>query len=431
MKGLGKCFLVGVLVPAMTVDCLALGGGLFRRGRCPAACCCNPCPPEPCDVDLCVTSARATCACSGIALENPCPSSKATRVAAECSSCSAATSLQVVAEATSSVAVDDVSEIAASEMSEMLAPPTPVERPQPREVSAPEISASEIFDTQIKSAEDNSDPDETTKAPSQTVQPPLEKPAELAPLAPQQLTVPTTSSTTETRPAPELEQPSAPNLVGDRYSNTASTPPAPTESEPAPTSEAIDPFDEPEPTSDTLPQTAPETPIEQPASEEEDLFGPDDTEVVLIGRDKENKEGSVETPQTTKSFLPTPLRQEIELPTLEETATPVETEEVPFDPFGDGEFSLETKPSTLNVVGGLQSATFRTWTDNSGRHQCQARLVHVTAKHVTLRQASGTKLVVPLARLASRDLHFVHQQVVALRVARNCQTAAEKLAVAW
>ena len=245
-------------------------------------------------------------------------------------------------------------------------------------------------------------------------------------------------------PATQVEEPPAQSIVGDRYSDNedildppSTETPADLDSTPNPTTDSTaepggkddaDIFGEPsppeadaspaesdlpEPKSPTPPSSDPESQLEskpEPPPEAEsdalDIFSA--------------TEPAVSAPDEVKLIDPTPSTEDLE-PTVEDD----------YDPFGKVSPQPGNELKVLESAGGLLSERQRTWTDNTGTFECQARLIHVCSQRVTLQKSFGTKVNVPLARLATADLQFVQQQISALRIVRARDTAVEKLAVAW
>lgn len=329
-------------------------------------------------------------------------------------------------------------------------------------------------------AAEQTEPEETIPAPNPTDESAASSADVQAVLPPAPIAAPQETAPVEPMPStPASEQP-APSIVGDRYSSQPADDdifgtPTPTESIPAPTTPAAaqpaddttDIFGEPTAAADTpaadetsLPapsqptseQPAAEpTPAEQPPTNEpdsdlDDLFGPADSSTATDEEEEEqpadesSQPSSTPQPSTPEPAAPTPAEPKTAEPATDdsqaddsdtpEADTPKDNEE-PYDPFGEG-FSLRDEhTSTLLADGGLRSEAHRTWTDNSGSFQCQARLQRVTSGGVVLLRSTGKQLNVPFARLADDDLQFVHQQVTALRVVQARDAAAQKLAVTW
>jgi len=78
-------------------------------------------------------------------------------------------------------------------------------------------------------------------------------------------------------------------------------------------------------------------------------------------------------------------------------------------------FGYQEAPQQLRRVGGLESLETKTWTDDTGKFQCDARLLRTTSSAVVLVKPNGYRATVPMKRLSEADLRFVHQQVVAKR----------------
>src|SRR5262249_23498914 len=69
---------------------------------------------------------------------------------------------------------------------------------------------------------------------------------------------------------------------------------------------------------------------------------------------------------------------------------------------------VEIRPA-LHVVTPAEP-TLRVWTDNTGKHQVNARLVSVGATSVRLLKDSGKYTTVPFYRLSVEDQEFVGRQ---------------------
>lgn len=401
-----RYFVVGLLVTGMAVDSAAARRLFRRRARCkcPTACVdvCPPACPAPSSDVPCVVP--CDCLDGAIVADSPCAAAETSIADAACQDCAA-----------ESQQLDPVPEPITEERS---APPV-----APVEPSQPEVDYAPTEATPIP-VEPVSQPDAIPPAP--VAVPEISETEAPLPIVPQTVT-----------PA-IVEQPAA-AAVGDRYSNNEdlfapietedSTTPEPAvepavSTEETSTDEADDLFDEPavsaeeeEPAEAPLPeptQVEPpaEDPVPQPELDEDDLFGPSESD---------EPEETNEQPQVPEE--PAPVE-----------STPADSDKS-YDPFADDSTNFKTdfkkRTSTLNEAGGLQSKTERTWTDNSAAFECRARLVRVTTKNVVLQKSTGANLVVPFARLADNDLQFVHQQITTLRVVRAREAAAEKLAVAW
>ena len=273
------------------------------------------------------------------------------------------------------------------------------------------------------------------KATEELVEDPTPAPAAAPQIPPAPLAVPETSKPVvdpaPLTPEPASVAPPAAGALGDRYpaedslfdtSPSTEAVPAEADLEPVPAkNDEDDLFDEPAADSqeEALPEsTLPEPKQDAPKSgeaeqqsdtEEDDLF---DTA----------KSIPAEEQQTEQQFQQPPEDPEV--------PSPAEFDDI-FDPFGESTTDLQSRKSTLAEAGGLRSETNRTWTDRTSTYQCQARLVRVMGQSVVLQRSTGAQLIVPLVRLASDDLHFVHEQITALRVVRAHDAATEKLAVAW
>ena len=133
--------------------------------------------------------------------------------------------------------------------------------------------------------------------------------------------------------------------------------------------------------------------------------------------------------ETTESFFDTPV--EDPAPSTDEPAPAEESEPAEEDDPLDDLFSGLQMPAILSVAGGLDSRATRTWTDNTAKYQCEARLSGLSRGAVVLAQASGKISHVPLRRLSDNDLSFVYQQVVAKREFLAQLAEQEKLASVW
>lgn len=277
-------------------------------------------------------------------------------------------------------------------------------------------------------------PDEPEIEPS-IVQDSPDKATEPTFLSPAPLAVPGTSENAKVpTPQPAAEQNASAEIVGDRYSNNSSTSDQPAPVEPfTPTpaaSEAADDtddiFGEPPTTdpSETPSATSQPEPVEpaavEPPAEEPVSEGP-------VPEDSAPDESSSESEDDVEQIFG-PTDSATDEPNEEE---PAEKEEEPFDPFSINFQDISEQVSILSAAGGLRSDSDRTWTDNTAAFGCEARLVHVTAKSVVLLRSNGNQLTVPLARLSNADLHFVQQQIIALRLVRAQEATANKLAASW
>ena len=114
----------------------------------------------------------------------------------------------------------------------------------------------------------------------------------------------------------------------------------------------------------------------------------------------------------------------------DETEEPAESDES--DDLLDDLFGGIEVPAALLADGGLRSGNYRTWTDNTAKYHCQARLLGVAQGEIQIAKSDGKVKRVPLRRLSEPDLKFVYGQVVAYRELLALQGAGEKLASsAW
>ena len=395
MKRVSRYWLVGILVSVMVVD-NAAAGRLFRRlcrscGSCPK--CQVVCPPPA--LPASVPSVPGVCLASEdptwVDLAYVAPSAQlveADYVDTDCQACPSNAQPEIVTEA---------SEVVTEVVTEELAMPSPALAEQEEKITV--------------------EPQE----PSVAIPPPV-------PLA-----VPEAS---ETDPVPTFAEPASDSEVGDRYSNKTDLFGSPVPEPAAPLPPAVVPaaieetselFKEPTPDAEEV--TAPETELPTPREAEPSapdsrlqseldnasLFGPSD-----LPEEESEEQVIEETPEETP--------EETEGTEPSAPAEPMKYH----DPFGDDDhFGQPGGSPVLEEAGGLQSEANRTWSDETATFRCQARLIRITAKQVVLQRPTGSKLVVPLSRLGSSDLQFVHQQIVALRVVRTRESAAAHLAVAW
>ena len=82
----------------------------------------------------------------------------------------------------------------------------------------------------------------------------------------------------------------------------------------------------------------------------------------------------------------------------------------------------------LTQNGGLESELVRVWTDDTGRYQCEARLLTTHSNGIVLIKPNGYQAVVPLVRLSDGDLQFVRQQVNAKREMLAQQATTKRFA---
>jgi hypothetical protein len=86
------------------------------------------------------------------------------------------------------------------------------------------------------------------------------------------------------------------------------------------------------------------------------------------------------------------------------------TEEMPA---AEDEPAFDTSSAILSEPGGLASAEMRAWVDNTGSYSCSGRLINILEGHARLLKDNGRTTTVPLYRLSSSDLAFLHRQASA------------------
>lgn len=116
---------------------------------------------------------------------------------------------------------------------------------------------------------------------------------------------------------------------------------------------------------------------------------------------------------------------------MEEAPPAEEPEEAPADEPEDDSNEADAfedlfgqNERVLRLDGGLQSNNLRTWTDNTGRYQCQARLLVLLDGKVRLLKDNGRTSTVALYRLSKGDLDFVNVQAAAQQNSVVTQTAS-------
>ncbi len=77
----------------------------------------------------------------------------------------------------------------------------------------------------------------------------------------------------------------------------------------------------------------------------------------------------------------------------------------------------------LGEPGGMSSSEFRTWTDNTGLHECQGRLLSTSEGFAKLLKDNGRTSTVAFNRLSDADISFVNRQVDASSKSLIEQTA--------
>ncbi len=249
-------------------------------------------------------------------------------------------------------------------------------------------------------------------------------------LPPAPLATPEATVTPEpTAPLPGPAETPDPSVVGDRYSNSGETatpqtpadssPPAPSPSAEGETSDVDDIFGEPtsspaQESSDPFPaQPAEETPSPEAEDDVDDIFGPSTSIIQRAENEVAVRSEAVENPQASAVAVRAANSDRVD------------------DPVGYDLQVYQEQTSILSSAGGLKSKSFRTWTDNTEKYQCEARLVRVAEQHVVLLRSSGKRVTVTFSRLASTDLQFVHQQIAALRIMMSQEATAAKLAATW
>ncbi|MEM8944386.1 MAG: SHD1 domain-containing protein [Planctomycetota bacterium] len=181
----------------------------------------------------------------------------------------------------------------------------------------------------------------------------------------------------------------------------------------------------------TQPEVTPEAPTD---SDFDELFGTpseeEEEEPASVSASEPAELLKQPEPATPKPATPESVDPEPVDPVQQPSESEPE-EEKPFDPFYEDTLGLSGQLDILSSAGGLRGDGFRTWTDNTGSFRCRAKLLRVTTKGVTLGRPTGKPIAVPLTRLAEGDLRFVRDQIVALRIVRANDQAADKLAAAW
>ena len=231
------------------------------------------------------------------------------------------------------------------------------------------------------------------KKPMPTPSPPS-TPAETMPTAPAQ-------------PSPEVE---------DLFSEPSTSTPA----EPAAPSDKIDDlFSEPtmpaEPAQPSTTPAEPAAPAEKPAEPDavEDLF-----------KDFDSKDSGGNSSTSNEKATEGELEELFSKPQDE---PPMSAQANPADPLveeaeklfaqtvagtADAAPAASLDPAQLEVRQVDQNdpaGAMRLWTDNTGKHQVQARLVEVRPTHVRLLKENGKFTTVPHSRLSRNDLAFVRQ----------------------
>lgn len=87
----------------------------------------------------------------------------------------------------------------------------------------------------------------------------------------------------------------------------------------------------------------------------------------------------------------------------------------------------EAQPAPAADPFGLdqtQELPLRTWVDNTGKYQVQARLIAVTSSAVQLLKETGSTSTVPFQRLSEADRNYVEQAVAQLAPSRVGQLAS-------
>ena len=62
------------------------------------------------------------------------------------------------------------------------------------------------------------------------------------------------------------------------------------------------------------------------------------------------------------------------------------------------------------AAGATVSRSVRTWMDNTGKYQTEAKLVHIAIDHIKLLKSNGKISTVPLRRLSVGDFDYVQMQ---------------------
>lgn len=406
-----KLVLVGLLVSTLVVD-VASAGWLFRR-LCRACKCPRPCrvacePLDPCETE----QVAASC----------CPADSESVVISE----SIAAPIVVEESRPEPAACATCGEALESDEAQVES-----EAPTPFETHPESIVAEEHPGPATQPMDSAT---ELEASPSAAAPPLLAEPAASQPSLMPSPIMPAPAETPVGDPAPATVD------LGGRYADEQQPLDPPAESDPltappvtntANTKDSMsDLFDDPIPADESeAAETAEEKPMPEvmpaPVDEAEgpadlsDLFGP------LPAETPDEIESEAIEPQPEEAEPETPSAPAEEAPATE---SPDEEEDIKTDL--DDLFSQDATWQQLTVAGGLHGHLLRTWTDNTGKFSCDAKLVRVSPREVVLLRADQSELKVPLQKLSEADLHFVRDQVVALRSVR-ARSSTEKLAVAW
>ena len=208
----------------------------------------------------------------------------------------------------------------------------------------------------------------------------------------------------DSRYAPREEPSAEPLPIGPNPASPAPASPAETGRPAASDSPGdVEVADDPPPSADRYAQPEPVVEDPEPAEDPIDLgsFFEDDSK------------------QEPASDVPTPQPDE---PTPAEPSDPSESE--PPEALSDDDFFGARAKPNLSAPGGLESVETRFWSDVTGLYRCEARMVTINGRTVTLRLPSGVDRQVALTRLSTVDLEFIHGQLEA----KQAQKAARLLA---
>lgn len=215
--------------------------------------------------------------------------------------------------------------------------------------------------------------------------------------------------------------------VDNQVTTNYATPQAETAVDPSPAPVEEQAVTIPEETDDLfapIETTAPEEESAEESAEEvsdetDDLFGSFDTEAPVDESDEDSSSSEADAVFDLE-----------ESDTTEADSTETEsTEEDESDSSElDDLFGQRGALDILTQNGGLESELVRVWTDDTGRYQCEARLLTTHSNGIVLIKPNGYQAVVPLVRLSDGDLQFVRQQVNAKREMLAQQATTKRFA---
>ncbi|MEX0613031.1 MAG: SHD1 domain-containing protein, partial [Pirellulales bacterium] len=214
-------------------------------------------------------------------------------------------------------------------------------------------------------------------------------------------------------PVPPAEEPAEEPDSLFNGTEEAAPPATETPATPPPAEETDDLFGEPAESTPPAESQPAEEPAEQPAEESLDLFG-------------EPAETDGEMPAEEQPAEEQPAGEQPEQPAEETPAEePPAEEEKPAEEEDD---IFGASRGIMREPGGLASEVMRTWVDNTGNFSTRGRLVQFLDGHVRLLKDNGRTTTVPLYRLSTSDLEFVHRQASAQQ-ADAFQTAQSPIAM--